>query len=468
MIGENLRYAFNDFWNEFRKEAAGVVGLVLLLLFLAAVVFEPRLIPFAETNSTWHDITYWDDNPASAPPEWTNLFAAQKSAVSMVLRKPETTVEESDNSVRLVRNTFTYDYAYDLPPHDLIMHFTASGDLPLAITMTRPDGDEVTLYQDQISVGAKIDERISVDKNSSQTAYEYLQSIEAEENMASVDVGQLKPTMVFFSKAAQGMLVRPEPLKGRYVITLLTMLTSETAKSDDAYLVIAGRVSGLLGTDNSKRDLWSGVIAGVKWALLIGLLTAFVSVAIGVVWGITAAFFGGWINWLMQRIFEIFVNQPLLPLLIVISAVFKPSIWFLIVIMSVFFWTGPVKTVYSMALQIKEETYIEASRALGARSGRLIFRHMVPILVPYSFASMALSVPGAVVYESTISLLGLGDASIVTWGQILHDSFTGGAVLNGLWWWVVPPGLMIALMGMTFSFIGFAMDKILHPKLRTR
>ena len=119
-------------------------------------------------------------------------------------------------------------------------------------------------------------------------------------------------------------------------------------------------------------------------------------------------------------------------------------------------------------MQIKEETYIEASRAIGAKSRRIIFRHMVPLLVPYSFASMALYVPGAVVYEATVSLLGLGDASIVTWGQILHDALRGGAVLNGLWWWVVPPGLLIALVGMTFAFVGFAMDKILHPKLRTR
>jgi peptide/nickel transport system permease protein len=468
MIGENLRFAFHDFWKEYRKEGAGVVGLVLFLLFIGAVVFEPQLLTFPDTNSTWHDITYWDDNPVSAPPEWTNFFTAQKSAVSVVLKSPATTVEESDGGVRLVRNAFTYDYVYDLPPRDLIVHFTATGDMPLAVTLMRPDGEEVTLYQDQISAGEGVDQRISIERNAAQAAFDYLQGYESEETMSRVDVDQLKPTMVFFSKARQGMMEDPEPLKGAYTLTLLTMLTSDTVKSENANLVVSGRVSGLLGTDNSKRDLWSGVIAGVKWALLIGLLTAFVSVAIGVVWGIASAYFGGWINWLMQRVYEIFVNQPLLPLLIVISAVFKPSIWFLILIMSIFFWTGPVKTVYSMALQIKEETYIEASRALGAGSGRLIFRHMVPILVPYSFASMALSVPGAVVYESTISLLGLGDASIVTWGQILHDSFTGGAVLNGLWWWVVPPGLMIALMGMTFSFIGFAMDKILHPKLRTR
>jgi peptide/nickel transport system permease protein len=170
----------------------------------------------------------------------------------------------------------------------------------------------------------------------------------------------------------------------------------------------------------------------------------------------------------MQRVFEIFVSVPLLPVLIVMSALFEPSIWTMVGMMVLFFWTGSVKTVRSMAMQIKEETYIEASKALGASSFRIIFKHMVPLLIPYSFSSMALFIPRAVVYEATISLLGLGDSRIVTWGQILSDALSSGAVMNGLWWWVVPPGLSIAFMGMAFAFIGFSLDKILHPKLRTR
>jgi peptide/nickel transport system permease protein len=81
---------------------------------------------------------------------------------------------------------------------------------------------------------------------------------------------------------------------------------------------------------------------------------------------------------------------------------------------------------------------------------------------------MALTIPGVIVYEASVSLLGLGDATIVTWGQLLNDALHQGAVINGLWWWVVPPGLMIALMGMSFAFLGTALDRILHPKLRTR
>ena len=160
--------------------------------------------------------------------------------------------------------------------------------------------------------------------------------------------------------------------------------------------------------------------------------------------------------------------MPVLPFLIVVSAIYKPSIYTLISIICLLFWTGPYKPVYSMALQIKEETFVEAARALGSSRLRIIFRHVVPILLPYSFAVMALSIPGVIVYEASVSLLGLGDSSIVTWGQILQAALSQGAVINNLWWWVVPPGLMIALMGMSFAFIGSAMDRILHPKLKTR
>ncbi|MCP4710926.1 MAG: ABC transporter permease [Planctomycetes bacterium] len=276
------------------------------------------------------------------------------------------------------------------------------------------------------------------------------------------------PTKVIFARAAEGISRYPEALPGDYTIQVEMLLPKKGDSVEDIYFSLPGSVSGLLGTDNSRRDLWSGIIAGVKWALLIGLLTAVVAVSVGVIYGVMSAYWGGWVDSLMQRIFEVFISIPLLPLLIVMSAVFKPSLWTMIIMMSCFFWVGPVKTVRSIALQIKEETYIEASRAFGASSFRIIFKHMVPLLVPYAFASMALYVPRAIVFESTISVLGLGDATVVTWGQILRDALIGGAVLNNQWWWVIPPGLAIALMGMTFAFIGFAMDKILHPKLRTR
>jgi len=218
----------------------------------------------------------------------------------------------------------------------------------------------------------------------------------------------------------------------------------------------------------SKRDIFTGVVVGIKWALVIGFLTSIITVIAGVVFGVVAAYFGGAWDWALTRLYEFVYLLPVLPFLIVLSAIYKPSIYTFIVIVCLLFWTGPYKPVYSIALQIKEETFVEASKALGSGRMRIIFRHIVPILLPYSFAVMALSIPGVIVYEASVSLLGLGDSSIVTWGQILEAALSQGAMINNLWWWVIPPGLMIALMGMSFAFIGSAMDKILHPKLKTR
>ena len=203
-------------------------------------------------------------------------------------------------------------------------------------------------------------------------------------------------------------------------------------------------------------------------ALLIGVLTAVLSVWIGGLYGITNAYAEGLKSMLMQRINEIVYSIPVLPLLILLSAIFKPSIWILILLLVVFSWSGISIVVRSMGLQIKEQTYIEAAKAVGAGSLRIVLRHMLPQILPYMFASMALSVPVAILTEASISFLGLGDVSKPTWGQILHDANVHQAALNGMWWWVIPPGLAIALVGLTFVLIGSALDKILNPKLRHR
>ncbi len=467
MSGEELRGRFADFWAEFRKVRFGLAGLALLALFVLLAALQPLLTPFPQANRRWNDIRYWDDNPAGAPPAWTNLFAARKAPVTRLLRGPAVEERQSDG-VRMIRYTFTYPFRYDRPPADLILHFGGEGSVPALLSLERPDGRSLELARGQFSLAEGQDGRITVDKDARAAALGFLREHEPEAALAGLDAGGMEPTRVLFAEAGEGMLAAPRPLKGEYRLTLTALLLSEEVTLGEPYLVVTGRVSGLLGTDNAKRDVASGVIAGVKWALLIGLLTAGVSVILGVLIGVVSAYFGGWVDALLQRLYELFWNMPLLPLLIVLSAVFKPSIWFMVLVMMLFFWTGPVKTVYSIALQIKEETYVEAARAMGASRLRIIFRHMVPQLLPYSFASMALYLPGVIVYEATVSLLGLGDAGIVTWGRILHDALTGGAVINRLWWWVIPPGLMIALMGMTFAFIGFALDRILHPRLRTR
>ncbi|AFK07591.1 ABC-type dipeptide/oligopeptide/nickel transport system, permease component [Mesotoga prima MesG1.Ag.4.2] len=464
MTMSDLRRSASDFWKEFRKVRSGMIGLIFLVVFICILIFEPIIVPYPEVNEKWRDITYWQDLPSSAPPSWINLFTSKKRAVSETIEK-YTFSETLAGAMRIQEYVFEYDYSASVAPSDVVFHASGVGKPTVVISIERPDGLSVDLYRKQLETSPSQDARVSIDRSAQTSAMNFGKKYSPSEG---VPLQTIKTTDVLFSKAQEGIFRNPEPLVGTYRLKVTLLLQKPDERIDNVFISIAGRVHGILGTDNSKRDIWSGVIAGVKWAMLIGLLTALVSVSIGVVYGVISAYVGGWKDSLMQRIFEIFISVPMLPVLIVMSAVFKPNIWVMIGIMCIFYWVGPVKTVRSMGLQIKEETYIEASRALGASNTRIIFKHMVPLLIPYAFASMALNVPGAIVVEATISLLGLGDATIVTWGQILQAANSGGAMLSGMWWWVVPPGLAIAFMGMTFAFVGFAMDKILNPKLKTR
>ncbi len=464
MTVSDFRRSASEFWREFRKVRSGVFGLIFLAIFICILIFEPLIVPYPEANEKWRDITYWQDLPSSAPPSWINLFTSKKRAVSESIEEYAFS-ETLAGAMRIQEYVFEYDYSASVAPSDVVFHASGVGKPTVVISIQRPDGLSIDLYRKQLEMSPTQDARVSIDRSAQAASMNFGKKYSPSEG---VQLQTIKTTDVIFSEAKQGIFRSPSPLAGIYKLKVTLLLQRAEENIENAFVTIAGRVHGILGTDNSKRDIWSGVIAGVKWAMLIGLLTALVSVSIGVIYGVISAYVGGWKDSLMQRIFEIFISVPMLPVLIVMSAVFKPNIWVMIGIMCIFYWVGPVKTVRSMGLQIKEETYIEASRALGASNTRIIFKHMVPLLIPYAFASMALNVPGAIVVEATISLLGLGDATIVTWGQILQAANSGGAMLSGMWWWVVPPGMAIAFMGMTFAFVGFAMDKILNPKLKTR
>jgi len=461
---KDATYRLKEFWEEFRKEKNGLVGLGILGLAILAVLFEPLLLPYPEAGTRWRDITYWQDNSKSAPPAWTNLFTSKNSAVTRILSRPE--ILEHGTAEKAY--TFEYDYKFSRAPYDLIVRGVGTGTIPLTVTLRRPDGASVQIVRYVLQDLSGEPFRISFSNEGRANALEFLRAHERPENSPQIASMSYGVPEILFSKAEPGFVLGPKPLAGRYEIEVVAGFTNSRAAVESMEIAVVGRVSGILGTDSMKRDIFSGVIAGMKWALLIGLMTSVISVLVGVFYGIAAAYFGGRVDSVLMLIFDFFISLPVLPILIVFSAVYKPSIWTIIFVLILFSWVGPVKTVRSMALQIKEETFIEAAKALGSGHGRIIFRHMAPLLIPYSFASMALAVPGAIVYESSVSLLGLGDATIVSWGQILHDALSSGAVLSGLWWWVVPPGLLIAVMGMTFAFLGFAMDKILHPKLKTR
>lgn len=374
--------------NRFFQSRSGIVGLGLLAFLIVLGIGGPLVVPFPEAGTRWRDIGYWQDNPAAAPPWWTQPASAGAPAI------------EREGSA------WTFRWAQPVEGPVVV---TVPGDGTVAVRIQAEDG------------GAQVRE--------------------IARQLVTPTVGQ--PGRISLSVSPTAALR----------ITLLP-------DTEDPAVTVVGRASGWLGTDAAKRDVFTGLVLGVRWALLLGLVVSFFTVALGLALGVLAACSGGWVDTALNRVYEFFSLLPLLPLMIALSAVYKPSLWTFLVLALLFFWTKAFKPLYAMALQIRQEGYLEAGRTLGAGRWRLATRYVVPSLVPYGFGMMALSVPGILLYEASLGVVGLGDPTAVTWGQMLRDAFVQGAVVNRLWWWVLPPGLMIGLTGLTFALLGRGFDRV--------
>jgi len=462
----DFKYKFREFWNEFKKDKAGIFGLILIVLFLGTMLLERIVSPYPEANTKWRDISYWENNVKGAKPVWVNLFLKNKLPKTEILGNEEIK-KRTRNNVKEFETNFIYNFKYGAAPSDLILEFDSIGEIQIIPSIIRPDGQKVSGTKVTYNTTSLKKNRIPLKNSLVEGAYEFAAQVDYI-NTNSVQKIAIDSLGIAFAKSQEKIALRPVGEPGEYKIKVKIISSTPNVKVDNFKLTAVGKVSGLMGTDSFKRDIFSGLVAGVKWAFIIGFLVALATVAIGVIYGVVSAYFGGVVDNVMSRIVDFLTNIPFLPVLIVTSAILKPSIWTFIVLMVALNWISPVRIVRSMALQIKEETFIEASKALGASHFRLIFKHMLPIVIPFAFANMALAVPSAILSEAGISILGLGDSTIVTWGQMLQDAKSGGALITGMWWWIIPPGIMISLVGMSFSFVGFAMDKILNPKLKTR
>jgi peptide/nickel transport system permease protein len=233
---------------------------------------------------------------------------------------------------------------------------------------------------------------------------------------------------------------------------------------DDLNFKVYGNSYGLLGTDHEGRDIFSQLVIGARISLFVGLIAAIISVVIGLLVGLISGFAGGLVDELLMRITDALLVIPSLPLMIVMIAVLTPSIWNLILVIGVLGWMGFARTIRSQTLSIKERAFVEAARASGAGEFHIIRQHVLPNVMSLVYVTLATYVPSAIVSEAALSWLGLFDPNVMSWGKMLHDAQN----YVQLWWWVVPPGICIALVALSFILIGYAIDDILNPKLRER
>jgi len=239
---------------------------------------------------------------------------------------------------------------------------------------------------------------------------------------------------------------------------------NSTIYIDDLNFRTLGTSWGIMGTDQYGRDLFTELLYGAAVSLYVGVLSAVLAIVIGLIVGLVAGYFGGIVDELLMRFNDMLLVLPGLPLLIILMAVLGSKIENLIILLGLH---GFARIVRSQVLSLKERPFIEAAKAVGAGRAYILTRHLIPNVMSLTYVSLATTVPGNIVAEAALSFLGFYDPYRISWGRMLYDvQFRAGAISN--WWWVVPPGLCIALLSISFILLGYALDDVLNPKLRMR
>lgn len=228
-----------------------------------------------------------------------------------------------------------------------------------------------------------------------------------------------------------------------------------------------------LGTDNFGRSVLDLIIWGARVSLAVGLLATVVSVTLGTLIGVTAGHFGssggtgGRIaSTVLMRVTDWFLVLPTLVLAVALAAVLPGGTGTIIVAIGLTVWPPTARLVRAQTLAVEARPYVERARALGGGHTHVMLWHVLPNVMPVVLAQTTLLVATSIIAESTLAFLGMGDPTTVSWGGILEAARTAGAVSAGIWWYMVPPGLAIAVVALSFTLCGRAVESVINPRLR--
>ncbi len=221
-----------------------------------------------------------------------------------------------------------------------------------------------------------------------------------------------------------------------------------------------------LGTDFMGRDLLSQLLAGTRVAFLVGVSAAFMSIVLGTAIGMVAGYMGRFVDTLLMRLADMIMVMPTMLVVLMLAALFgQLTIWTIVLIIALFRWPGVSRVIRAQTLSLKHRPFIEAARVAGASHTRIIFRHIMPNVLPLSFLYMTFRVTSAIIIEAALAFLGFGDPSTVSWGMMLQWVWKTGHMFRAPYW-LLPPGICISLITLAFYMLGRAMDEVLDPRLR--
>jgi peptide/nickel transport system permease protein len=442
----NLRNSLKEILHYPSALAGSIIILALVIVSAVTII----TIPYSQAIELWRGMEAdWYKNPKLAAPVWFNWFRSVKLPETIDLTATSAGVKrdvvQSGNSSTI---TYTYDipYNYDSFEDDFAIFFTSqynSNPPFVSVTWITPDGRKINLSNFALK-----------------PAYTYRVSQDIKLTM------RLSGKVANIGLFAGPTYKSPTPLKGTYQLQIKGT-TFEPNSNFAPEVIFYGKLAGWAGTDNLRRDIGLALLWGTPIALLFGLLAAVgTSLAQLIIAGVST-WFGGWVDMIIQRITEINLVLPFLPILIMVGTFYSRSLFVIlgvVIILSIF--GSGIKTFRAVFMQVKESPYIEAARSYGASSSRIIFQYMIPRLIPMLIPQFITQIPSYVFLEASLAVLGLGDPTLPTWGKLIDDSYNAGALFQGWYYWVLEPSVLLMITGLAFSALGYALDRIFNPRLR--
>jgi peptide/nickel transport system permease protein len=434
-----------------REYPSAIAGLGIIFGLILLAIVTVIVLPYSEATRLWRGgVDVWQESPKNAWPVWYSWLRRANLPRTIVVDSRDPGVAQAvtagaGNTVE-VSTTLKFDYTYDGFPPEVTVFFT-SGHQKLAphvsMMWITPDGREKKVAD--VSPG-RVD------------SYPFMQDQALVRRLGAAD-------------AAHGMFGDPEtgkktPLKGTYRLRVRALLFEKDAPLE-AKLVVYGLVHGLAGTDNLRRDLLIALLWGTPIALAFGLVAAVGTTITTMSIAALGVWYGGVVDSVIQRITEVNIVLPVLPILIMIGTFYSRSIWLMlgaIILLSIF--GAAIKSYRAIFLQVRTLPYIEAAQAYGASNMRIVFRYLMPRVLPMVIPHLVTAVPGFVFLEASLAVLGLGDPVLPTWGKVIQNAQQAGALFNGYYYWILEPAALLILSGLAFAMVGFALDRVFNPRLR--
>lgn len=449
------------------KDATAVFGMVVIALLFAGSAYAVIALPYEKIGRVWDSerLTGRASAPRLAAPAWTNLLAASPRLSTLILdgaSQPGTTSPSALNPAWNERTTtYIFDYPYAEFPSEVYLYLdpTYTSKRPfVSLVWICPDGRRLDLK------GSAVEGEQGYDFEGALNLGRLLAQHPEWRSWFTTESADRRPSadLLFAAPGSSDA----HPLHGRYQLEVKSLLF-ESGSKVESQLVLLGQVYGLAGTDYWRRDLVIPLLWGMPFTLVFGLLGATATTILAMLLSAAGVWLGGWVDAFIQRFTEVNMVLPVLAIGILANAVLGISLWVVlgvIVLLNVF--GVPARTFRSAFLQEKEAPYIEAARAYGAGNARIISRYLVPRILPMLIPQLVILVPSFVFLEATLGLFNI-QSSYPTWGRIISEGLSKGA-LYGSRFWVLEPISLLLLTGLAFAMFGSALERALNPRMGSR